>query len=336
MVVEMALEDDSDDMDGASPLSTPRKAGGLDDVPEEEAAAQPDTTRPDHSKIARHALNELYLHEVAALVMAFVAPILAAGILHMVRMQLSRPSEGWVSNFHLTVFCLAAEITPLGHAIKLVRARTLHLQHVVHSNPYHEAKVSPAQVDELAKRLEELEARMVTISETTTTAALTAGDTGISAADLQRQQAGVARNLRNSMQPELDALNRAVRRYEKKATVLASLTEARIGALDTRLNDAISLAAAATKMQTSQWKVMAGLGRAMADWAIWVLVLPVHAILSICMLPLKTTAALLGARGRLREDSGLGVGVRPGTGKRGDRMSRGVSADRMPSRLSKK
>ena len=51
----------------------------------------------------------------------------------------------------------------------------------------------------------------------------------------------------DGIQPELDALNRAVRRYEKKATVLALQTEARLGAVDTRLDDAIALAAAAAK-----------------------------------------------------------------------------------------
>ncbi|KAK0623234.1 hypothetical protein B0T14DRAFT_169348 [Immersiella caudata] len=333
MVVEMALEDDSD-LDGGSLLSSPHKVRGLDDVPEEEGTPEPNTSKLDLRKASRRALDELYLHEVAALFMAFVAPILAAGILHMVRTQLSRPSEGWVSNFHLTVFCLAAEITPLGHAIKLVRARTLHLQRVVHSNPYHENKVSPAQLEDLAKRTEDLEARMVTISETTTTAALTANDTGLSPAEVQRLQTSIARGVRNSLQPDIDALNRAVRRYEKKATVLASVTEARMGAFNTRLNDAISLAAAATKVRTSQWKLFSSMGKVLADWAVWLLVLPIHAALGMCTLPLRTMAALLGSKRRPREE--LRAGMRAGAGKKADRSTRGVSADRLPSRLAKR
>jgi len=335
-MVDMALEDDSDEV---SEPSTPPKAQGLEDVPEERPTSSPDGVRLDRGKRARYALEELYVHELAALVMAFVAPILAAGMLHAVRGQLSRPSEGWVSNFHLTIYCLAAEVTPLGHGIKLLSARTLHLQRVVHSNPYIEATALPAEIRELAERLEELEERMVAISETTTAAVLNghSSGNGFGGSDMQKQQDKIALRVRNLIQPELDALNRAVRRYEKKATVLASLTEARLGALDTRVNDAISLAAAAANLRNSHWRLLAGLGRTATDWAVWILTLPIHAVFIALTEPLHFILKLLGvSRTRLRDDAGLGSAGKAASLKRGDRLPRGASADRMPSRLSKR
>ncbi|KAK4455979.1 hypothetical protein QBC34DRAFT_388518 [Podospora aff. communis PSN243] len=318
-VVEMAFEDDSD-MDSGPPASTPHKASGLDDVPEEEGIPQPGISESDRTKVSRHALNELYLHEVAALFMAVVAPILAAGILHMVRKQLSRPSDGWVSNFHLTIFCLATEIRPVGHAIKLVRARTLHLQRMVHSNPYREDKVLPALVEGLAKRMEDLEARMARISDTTTAAALAAGDPGLRAAEIQRLQASIALNVRDFFQSDIDAINRAVRRYEKKATVLASTTETRMRVFDTRLNDAISLVAAATNFRSSQWHFFSNTGKALADRVTWLAMLPANTLLRICTWPLKSAATLLGSKKRSRED--LRTETRARLGKQTDRSTR--------------
>ncbi|CAK7217154.1 hypothetical protein SCUCBS95973_003046 [Sporothrix curviconia] len=84
------------------------------------------------------ALRELYRHEVLALLACFVFPVLGAFLLHALRSQLTRPSEGLISDFNLTVFILAAEVRPLRHFLQLVQARTLHLQRVVHANPYRE------------------------------------------------------------------------------------------------------------------------------------------------------------------------------------------------------
>ncbi|CAK7223509.1 hypothetical protein SBRCBS47491_005229 [Sporothrix bragantina] len=84
------------------------------------------------------ALRELYRHEVLALLSCFAFPVLGAFLLHALRSQLTRPSEGLISDFNLTVFILAAEVRPLRHFLQLVQARTLHLQRIVHANPYRE------------------------------------------------------------------------------------------------------------------------------------------------------------------------------------------------------
>jgi len=53
--------------------------------------------------------------------------------------------------------------------------------------------------------------------------------------------------VRQSIQPQLDALNRAVRRYEKRQAAQSMQTEARFQELDHRLKDALALAAAAAR-----------------------------------------------------------------------------------------
>ncbi|KAK3356967.1 hypothetical protein B0T25DRAFT_143082 [Lasiosphaeria hispida] len=327
MVVEMALEDDSD-AGGGKGLST-RKLGDLDDVPEEQQeasrASTSTTSRFERGEQARHALTELYLHEIFALLMCFTAPVVGAYLLHAIRNQLSRPSEGLVSNYNLTIFILAAEIGPLSHLIRLVQARTLHLQRIVNSNPYREELVTPSQIHSLARRLESVETRITTppSSSSSSLSPTTNPQNGHSdpTQPLRHQaklEAALVRDVRNAIQPELDALNRAVRRYEKKATVLASLTDARLGALDTRLDDAVSLAAAAVKMGAAassagsfrwQYWIWALLGGLM-ERVLWVAVMPVHALLGVVMMPLRV---LVGGRRRKVEN---GRYYREGDGRR--------------------
>lgn len=336
-LVELGLQDDDDDLDDA-PQTTPRKGQDLEDVLEEFGTPR-NGKRPDIRDQALRALDELYLHEVWALFMSFTAPLMAAVLLHWVRDRLSRPSEALISNYNLAIFVLAAEIVPLSHLIKLVQARTLHLQRIVHSNPYRAETSLATQMQDLVHRLDELESRMTTVSQTATAAALN-GSAAVSNGDtpesknLAKQEAAIARSIRNSVQPEIDALNRAVRRYEKKATILASLTESRLGAIDVRLNDAISLAAAASKMNTSQWGLMAKLGAAMVDQVVWLLSLPIHLVISLCLLPVRTLTDLLGGKsrrqaGRVPDDAPNGKRVREGPGRR-------TSGDRLPSRLTKR
>ncbi|CAK7563791.1 MAG: hypothetical protein SEPTF4163_001668 [Sporothrix epigloea] len=86
--------------------------------------------------LQRASLSELYRHEILALLSCFVFPVLGAYLLHGLRSQLTRPSEGLISNFNLTVFIMAAEVRPLRHFLQLVQSRTLHLQRTVHANPY--------------------------------------------------------------------------------------------------------------------------------------------------------------------------------------------------------
>lgn len=168
-----------------------------------------------------------------ALAACFVSPALAAYLLHALRAQLTRPSEGLVSNYNLTIFLLAAEIRPLAHALKLVRERTLHLQRIVAAE---KRPLNDLSRTALIERLSVLEARVSSAEESVPKSE--------SAMETRPNQQIIV-EVRRTLQPELDALNRAVRRYEKRATLQAFQTDSRLVDLEGRLSDAISLAAAA-------------------------------------------------------------------------------------------
>ncbi|KAI7783926.1 hypothetical protein LA080_011189 [Diaporthe eres] len=268
----------------------------LDDVPEENLEDDQQPSQPKHedsetrrklegkspagqssrTRSQEAAVNELYVHEVLALLACFLSPVIGAYLLHAIRNQLSRPSEGLLTNFNISVFLLAAELRPLSHALKLIQARTLHLQRIVRLTPTPPS--TTVQLEEMRLRLAQLELRAEAAE------AVTAQTLEMSAQRQQQQQQNnglkqgpaLVREVRNAIQPELDALNRAVRRYEKKATVLALQTESRLGAVDTRLSDAIALAAAAAKQSNqAQWSFTALL-RWCADSLVSFVLIPYH------------------------------------------------------------
>ncbi|TGO45324.1 hypothetical protein BCON_0402g00050 [Botryotinia convoluta] len=240
-----------------------------------------------HSKTERRqpvhesASNELYVHEILALLSCFIFPIAGAYILHSIRSQLSRPSEGLVSNYNLTIFLLASELRPMAHLVRLLRARTLHLQRVVNSHSYDGSSQKKAEDNEaLVRRLEELEARASNVESSTG-----------SMPELVlngKQSAILTTEVRRTMQPDLDALNRAVRRYEKRATLQSFQTESRLLDLEARLNDAISLAAAAAN--NSQRRGTFGI---IFDWISSAMILPLQAFGTIASLPLKTLLSVV-------------------------------------------
>ncbi|KAB5558397.1 hypothetical protein GE09DRAFT_112002 [Coniochaeta sp. 2T2.1] len=344
---EMVIEDESDaEAAAAAQKAHPQHATDsktLDDVPEEEdrSSTAPTSPQPAPADVSRRsrqaALNELYAHEVMALTSCLVLPAMAAYLLHAIRGQLSRPSEGLVSDYNLTIFLLAAEIHPLSHLLKLVRARTLHLQRVVNANPYRGASPTLSQVQDMARRLAELELHAAAgfpNNNNNNGTAVAAEQQQPGKQATQQQNSLLVREVRNAIQPELDALNRAVRRYEKKATVLAFQTEARFGAMESRLNDAISLAAAAAKNSASQGSFLGWLAERTTALAM----LPVRAGLTVVALPFKAITSLLRRdKGEVGGDKRLRGDRTPRGGKGGTTATRLSSSDRVvPSRLSKR
>lgn len=252
--------------------------GNLENISDEKPNPQPKTGRrqPSHET----ATNELYVHEILALLSCFVFPIAGAYILHSIRSQLSRPSEGLVSNYNLTIFLLASELRPMAHLVRLLRARTLHLQRVVNSNPYDGSKVKISEdTQNLIRRLEELETRILNVESTGS-----AQEPGLNG----KQSAILTTEVRRTMQPDLDALNRAVRRYEKRATLQSFQTESRLLDLEARLNDAISLAAAAAN--NTQRRGTAGI---VFDWISSAMTFPLQAFGTIASLPFKTLMSVV-------------------------------------------
>jgi hypothetical protein len=104
------------------------------------------------------AESEMRRNEVVALAACFVGPLVGGWMLHTVRSQLSRPSEGLVSNFNLAVFVLAAELRPAAQVVKLVRARALHLQRLVHRLPRSRVEEVERRVEGLSEEVRELAA----------------------------------------------------------------------------------------------------------------------------------------------------------------------------------
>ena len=186
-----------------------------------------------------------------------------------------------MSNYNLTIFLLASELRPLSHLVRMVQARTLYLQRVVSKNPFAEDKVDKDKLLDVAKRLDELEAHVAEKSVT--------NPSNGSANPANTSQ--VATEVRKSIQPELDALNRAVRRYEKRATILTMQTEARLRDIESRMSDAITLAAAAERSNSQSRQ---GTALVLLDWACAAVVLPVQATWSALSLPGRIAAKALG------------------------------------------
>lgn len=245
-------------------------------------ATDPPTSPTSQSLSRSSASSELRIHESLALFTCFVSPAIGAWLLHHIRGQLSRPSEGLVSNYNLTIFLLASEVRPLSHLIKLVQARTLHLQRTVSTNQSQPATAaSPGDLADLTHRLDELEKHL---ADSTTNGS--PGAKPPTPQDLTSQA-------RKAVQSDLDALNRAVRRYEKRATLLSLQTESRLQDVEKRMNDAITLAAAAERSSQSN-KQRRGSGVVMmVDWAASLMLLPMQVLWAIISFPGKVLAGIV-------------------------------------------
>jgi hypothetical protein len=205
----------------------------------------------------------------------------------------------------------------MAHLVKLIQSRTLHLQRVVNSNPYNTlgGDKESGDVKDLVRRLEQLEGR----GSASETPASSSADPVLSS----KQSAVVITEVRRTIQPDLDALNRAVRRYEKRATLQAFQTESRLLELEARLNDAIALAAAAANGSLKN-KGFAGI---IVEWTATAIMLPLQAFKTLTSLPFKTIVALINfgranMSGQATGDKKKGTnGKSPAHGRVGDRRA---------------
>ncbi|PNY24085.1 Uncharacterized protein TCAP_05970 [Tolypocladium capitatum] len=324
---DVVLEDESD-LESPGPAARPTSP--LDDVPEEEETGSvppaPEVQSRGKQTTAQQqaALRELYIHEVLSLVACLVLPLVGAYLLHAIRSQLSRPSEGIISNYNLTIFLLVSELRVFSHMLKLVQSRTLHLQRIVHGSPFASSPGVAAQMEDVVGRIERLEARSMADE-----VAMERG-AGPDAARA-KQEAALTRDVRNAIQPELDALNRAVRRYEKKATLLQFQTESRFSGLDARMDDAIALAAAAAKNSAARGSLLART----VEPAVAIALFPFNAIIRLLLLPLKSLLALVD-RNKNKQKQPL---AKPGRGSsrtgKAPAQSR-YSGDGVPIRVTKR
>jgi len=218
---ESEPESDDDDESGGPKLKPKTQDSKVKTLPSRQAQAS----------------RSLQNYELIALLSCFISPIAVAYLLHTIRPYLSRPSGGVVSNSNLTLFVLAAEVRPVLHLFRLVEYRTLHLQRVVQTAEPTSIDIAQDQrIDHLLKRISDL--------ETPSNLPHAPEPESIKSPDGIKQD---IENLKLALQPQVDALNRAVRRYEKRERVQTGVLEARLRDLDTRVNDALSLAASAAR-----------------------------------------------------------------------------------------
>lgn len=248
------------------------------DKPSTGGAPQEPSEQPGHAEWEhdqKEASSRLRIHELLALLATFVLPALSAYLLHIIRARLSRPSESLVSDYNLSIFLLAAEIRPCRQLIRLITNRTLHLQRVANSagDPAFQTG-SGSALSNLAARLDLLESKVASNDVPPPTAALAAQHTD--------EVTALSAELRKRYEPRLDALERAVRRYEKRATTLSLLTENRMQSLETRLQDALSLAAVAAQGYQSRRGVVATL----LGWISAAMMVPLEVLWYLLVWPL--------------------------------------------------
>lgn len=282
------------------PIETPiedpveTQLGGDDDAVDSREGPQ----RQQHSRISTEAkaVKELQIHELAALASCFIFPLIGTWLLHGIRGSLSRPSEGLVSNYNLTIFLLASEIRPFAHLLKLVQARTLHLQRIVASS-HGSNEVDSEKVRDLTKRLEELEAHVAEAAAARLSSSKEQQPTSQPETyDAPTLITHAAVEARRALQPDIEALNRAVRRYEKRTALTTLQADTRFQHLEAQVHDAISLAAAA---QTSSATRRDSYAFTFINWACACIVVPAQLALSMVSLPGRVASRCLQAGRRM-------------------------------------
>ena len=218
-------------------------------------------------------------------------------LLHTIRYKLSRPSEGLVSNYNLTIFLLASEIRPFAHLLRMVQARTLHLQRTVRSFSHadDESKLNASKIQDLTKRLEELEAH---VAEAAT--ARLSNDPQPQQPQQQPKPTIPEQDIRKTIQPDIEALNRAVRRYEKRTALNAFETDSRLRNLEAQVRDAVALGAAAQRSSSGSGsgsgvhprRIRSGI-LMLVESAYTIMLLPVQIFLALAMLPFRAVTRCL-------------------------------------------
>ena len=278
------LEESSDDENGEEAIK-PSKA-----------ELKSTTQAPKHFGQTQRdeAARSLNTHELLALFACFVGPPLAAFVLHRIRQYLDRPNGTPVENAPLTLFVLGAEILPIRRIAEMTLARTLHLQKIVVSYDSLEDAKRKERREVLNNRLEGMAQQIEALERHCSASSSTPADTK------QPDVGLVSEQLRLSHQNQLDALNRAVRRYEKRALTQSIMIEARLKDLESRINDALTLAAAASRRSQKPGVIVFAL-----DTVASLFLLPLSAVRSLISWPVEMCSDiyrfLFGPRRRKRK-----------------------------------
>ena len=168
-----------------------------------------DKETPELKRVRIAAQAELQRAELLSLFWCLASPVLGAYLLQLLRDHLSDGSD-YLNSFNVRLFMLTAGIKPWTHAVSLVRRRLLLLQEEVHY-PH-------SQVDQLNKRLRQMESELSTLRKLFATKS-------------------DVRLLRDGIDLPLTQLSRAVRKYEKKEEHLRLSAEDKFNLVESRLED---------------------------------------------------------------------------------------------------
>ncbi|KAK9376890.1 uncharacterized protein V1513DRAFT_438456 [Lipomyces chichibuensis] len=156
-------------------------------------------------KLRSEAAAKLAHWEILSLATCFVGPILGGFLLHYLRGSLTSESAGGlVSNFNITLFVLTACVRGALILVELVKRRTLHLTDVARAQPR-------SRVEELECQVQFLEDEIRRLEGVIGSAAKEAGET---------------------LRPDVAALTRAMRRYEKNQAMQSQEFVAQIQELE--------------------------------------------------------------------------------------------------------
>lgn len=213
------------------------------------------------------ASQALKRQERMAFAACFLAPLVGAYFLHIIRGQLS-VAEGLVSDFNLTIFVMVAEVWPLKRLMKMQQERMFHLQRIVKTDARN--LMDPHDAQAMALRLAALEEKLEG-----------------PAAHSDLESARIATEVRDALQTQLDSIIRAIRKYEKKSVAQTMQIEARFQEVNVRLKDTLSLAAAAAR--TGQ---RPGLVSSVLGWIINIANNVLQTMWDVALYPLRTAIAV--------------------------------------------
>jgi hypothetical protein len=244
-VLDAALDDPFESSDEAGDVDAGQRGTSETGHNEPAHSTVEHPSRENHLSSANQSLRRF---EVLALVSCFFSPVGVAFLLHALRPHLSRPSGGLVSSSNLTLFVLAAEVRPVFHLCSLIERRTLYWQRIVSPSRADGPAIGPSEFGVILKRIESLELQR---EAATLAPENNFSLNGASQPNNQPSSSNSADSLiatvKQALQPQIDALNRAVRRYEKRSAAQSALLDARLRHVDGRAADALTLAAAAMR-----------------------------------------------------------------------------------------
>jgi len=189
----------------AESISTPAEGQSTSAIASEDEDDTPTPSRQENVPTlgpidpdVEAATSNLRRTELLALVSCVLSPLIGGYLLHYIREFLSRPSEGVVSTFNITLFVMAAELRPALKLMEMIKLRSLHLQKVVHKETLEVKGAAPiganVDVEPLKERISHLEGVI--------------DDLRVSILRVQGGREEVVTGVREGVRGEVEALNR--------------------------------------------------------------------------------------------------------------------------------